>query len=607
MQLPFLKCWQSKCHVSFFKASFCLLCRFICSVKAFSLIVLVLQNSLVVLMTRFSRQQVPAAENYHPSSLVLSQEILKLIMCWIIYAFEHRSCSRKPLRNELQILAVQEAESAVSGESSSDSERKSGDHATSSMLHPLALLLPSVSGRGVVDEEVKEKMLGKVGGAAGSPTGTQVHVNSHEGILGGQQLNITRGWWNVGEGCRPTSSPSEKKTDVSRSGTPCHSSETSPWEAKDTMPSLFVKEMAERRKEHGSSPFPEDTCSVAVHRGATGSADKTSYICLPFCSHFFTPSTKQSSLKNFFKRGSVLDMFVPAVLFNLQNFLVFFSLSNLDAVSYQMWSQLKLLCTALLSVQLLGRRLSLAQWLSLGVLTCGIVGAQIGSQATTTTKSPTPSSSLLPVHIGHPVAGIASCVVSSLSSSYASVYFEKVVKVTHLSLSERNIQLSIFAVPLAFFSMMVLDVVPQWLAQRRCGEPIHFNIFRHPPAAVAPQRSLKGLASLPFDPLGTVSDEAAERAAVAGCGVTPFYFWRRYDQPLTWCLIALHALGGLLVAVVMRYADNIAKCFATGSAVVLSGVVSSVIWEYRPTVYFVVAAFLVIASSISFHHFALKH
>merc|ERR1719198_797106 len=68
-----------------------------------------------------------------------------------------------------------------------------------------------------------------------------------------------------------------------------------------------------------------------------------------------------------------------------------------------------------------------------------------------------------------------------------------------------------------------------------------------------------------------------ERAALAASG--PFVGF----TPTVWSVVWLRALGGLLVAAVIKYADNIVKTYATAVAIVLTCVVSSVLDGSRPT------------------------
>ena len=79
-----------------------------------------------------------------------------------------------------------------------------------------------------------------------------------------------------------------------------------------------------------------------------------------------------------------------------------------------------------------------------------------------------------------------------------------------------------------------------------------------------------------------------------------FSYWRGYNG-LTWTLVVSHAIGGLLVAVVVKYADNILKGFATGVAVIVSGVFASLFWGYEPSLLFVVGCVLVTAASVLYH------
>jgi UDP-sugar transporter A1/2/3 len=56
------------------------------------------------------------------------------------------------------------------------------------------------------------------------------------------------------------------------------------------------------------------------------------------------------------------------------------------------------------------------------------------------------------------------------------------------------------------------------------------------------------------------------------------------------------ALGGLLVATVIKYADNILKGFATSLAIVISGIFSYLLLDFVPTQSFMLGASLVIFS-----------
>ncbi|CAN0156132.1 unnamed protein product, partial [Hapterophycus canaliculatus] len=45
-------------------------------------------------------------------------------------------------------------------------------------------------------------------------------------------------------------------------------------------------------------------------------------------------------------------------------------------------------------------------------------------------------------------------------------------------------------------------------------------------------------------------------------------------SPMVWLCISLNSLGGLAVAMVVKYADNLVKCFATSISIVLSCILS---------------------------------
>ncbi|VDO88323.1 unnamed protein product [Heligmosomoides polygyrus] len=60
-----------------------------------------------------------------------------------------------------------------------------------------------------------------------------------------------------------------------------------------------------------------------------------------------------------------LKVLVPAVVYTIQNFLLYVAVENLPAATYMVTYQLKILTTAVFTVLVLGRKLSIQQWVSL--------------------------------------------------------------------------------------------------------------------------------------------------------------------------------------------------------------------------------------------------
>ena len=65
---------------------------------------------------------------------------------------------------------------------------------------------------------------------------------------------------------------------------------------------------------------------------------------------------------------------------------------------------------------------------------------------------------------------------------------------------------------------------------------------------------------------------------------------------LVWIVIFMQAFGGLLVAVVVKYADNILKGFATSFSIIISCVVSVYLFDFHINGQFMLGAMLVIAA-----------
>lgn len=81
------------------------------------------------------------------------------------------------------------------------------------------------------------------------------------------------------------------------------------------------------------------------------------------------------------------EMTVPAILYFIQNNLQYVAVGNLDAATFQVTYQMKILTTAMFSVLMLKKVLSTQKWLSLLLLTIGIGIVQISNQTSSSAGS----------------------------------------------------------------------------------------------------------------------------------------------------------------------------------------------------------------------------
>lgn len=224
-----------------------------------------------------------------------------------------------------------------------------------------------------------------------------------------------------------------------------------------------------------------------------------------------------------------LLLIVPSFLYTIQNNIIFYALSNLTAATFQVTYQLKILVTAVLSWILLAKRLTSQQWFALVILVVGVVMVQLNGHRSGQADARSNS-----------VRGLLAVLLACLSSGFAGVFFEKIVKsdIKH-SLSMRNLQLSLFSVPLASAAVYVNDA-----------------------------------------------------DAVMRLGFFYGYNW------LTLVIVVLHAVGGIAVSVAVKYADNVLKGFATSVSIVLSTGISCMVEETGLTTLFITGSVMVVASSL---------
>ncbi|KAG9336013.1 hypothetical protein AGOR_G00139060 [Albula goreensis] len=225
-----------------------------------------------------------------------------------------------------------------------------------------------------------------------------------------------------------------------------------------------------------------------------------------------------------------LKLAVPSLIYTLQNNLQYVAISNLPAATFQVTYQLKILTTALFSVLMLRKSLSRIQWVSLVLLFAGVAIVQVqqeGKQKESTVAGASQNYA----------KGLVAVVVSCLSSGFAGVYFEKILKGSSASVWMRNVQLGIFGTFLGLLGLWWND-----------GPAI------------------------------------AEKGFLFGY------------TPMVWGVIFNQAFGGLLVAVVVKYADNILKGFATSFSIIVSTVTSVYLFGFHVDLLFTLGAGLVIGA-----------
>mmetsp|Transcript_34243 Transcript_34243/g.82450 ORF Transcript_34243/g.82450 Transcript_34243/m.82450 type:complete len:117 (+) Transcript_34243:1181-1531(+) len=67
---------------------------------------------------------------------------------------------------------------------------------------------------------------------------------------------------------------------------------------------------------------------------------------------------------------------------------------------------------------------------------------------------------------------------------------------------------------------------------------------------------------------------------------------------LVWTVVSVQAVGGLIVAVVVKYADNVLKVFATSFSIIVSCILSALFFDFHASFAFIVGASLVVLATV---------
>ena len=221
-----------------------------------------------------------------------------------------------------------------------------------------------------------------------------------------------------------------------------------------------------------------------------------------------------STIIQYFKddwKNTVL-VIVPASAYNLQMTLEYVALANLDAAMFSVLVQTKLLFTAVFSAIVIGKRLKYIQVISLVLLTAGVMlcNMRFGDSAGVSNSK-----------------GIFATLGIAVSSGFASVYTEKVIKSQRLnSPVTGQYSLAYTQVQLASMSLLAIGVYACIVDSRKIARDGLFHNFN------------------------------------GGAFLTVFN----------------SAIGGLIVAGVLKYADSVLKGYATAISVIATGVMSMLLF-----------------------------
>ncbi|CAD5224989.1 unnamed protein product [Bursaphelenchus okinawaensis] len=146
-----------------------------------------------------------------------------------------------------------------------------------------------------------------------------------------------------------------------------------------------------------------------------------------------------------------------------------------------------------------------------------------------------------------PFVGFVAVMTMCFTSAFAGVYMEKVLKQSSASVWMQNIRLALFGMVLSTISILYQD----------------------------------------FD------------------GIREYGFFRGFDT-LVWVMTFTNSAGGLLISIVIKYADNILKAYAQSMAIVGAALGSWMLFDFVPNFLFLVGMLLVMVSIVMYTVFPAK-
>ena len=268
----------------------------------------------------------------------------------------------------------------------------------------------------------------------------------------------------------------------------------------------------------------------------------TELVKFTFCSSIAAYQSTQNFVRSLIIQSDQWLIFVPSVLYVIQNNLLFFGAKMLPTVVYVVCTQTKILTTAFMSRIILGTRFSKVEVASLFFLAAGICLVQLRESdiGTVALGDNLPSETL----------GMAAVLAASLTSATAGITLEKIYKGT--------------------------SQTKEFHSERGALEHTIWT------------RNVQlSLISLPFALVGALwqqSDLLVTRAFTQG-----------FDA-YVWAVVVCQAGGGVIVAFVMKFANNILKCIAIAISICFCAVYSIAVGDLKVSTSLVLGILTVVTS-----------
>lgn len=211
---------------------------------------------------------------------------------------------------------------------------------------------------------------------------------------------------------------------------------------------------------------------------------------------------------------NTLLVLVPATAYNMQMTLEYIALTNLDAAIFSVLVQSKLLFTATFAALVLRKKLKYIQVVSLVLLTVGVMLCNMKVNNSNSEEEEDVDKQM--------TKGVLATLGIALSSGFASVYTEKVIKTQRPKAQIPKYSLAYTQIQLASMGLLTIGIY--------AGIMDYSTIVEH------------GL-------------------------------YHNFTKGA--CLTVVNsAVGGLIVAAVLKYADSVLKGYATAISVIMTGLLS---------------------------------